>query len=184
MSSNKSRQVVCVIDACYSGAASLNGSKSTRRSNNANIASATYDRVWKKVPKAEGKYFLLSSQSYEKSWAMESNSLYTKFILEGLRGIEVKVDKNGRDIQYSGSVDNSGNVTPESLHDYVYNKVASIRIGEEIEQVPKIKVDTRIFLYEESNLLVRGFFRPVPYLAFPLYRNSMKGNGTETHHTI
>ena len=33
-------------------------------------------------------------------------------------------------------------------------------------------------------LLVRGFFRPVPYLAFPLYLNCKTGNGTETRHTI
>ena len=32
--------------------------------------------------------------------------------------------------------------------------------------------------------MVRGFFGPVPYLAFPLYRNSGSGNGTETRHTI
>ena len=32
--------------------------------------------------------------------------------------------------------------------------------------------------------MVRGFFRPVPYLAFPLYRNSASGNGTETRDTI
>jgi hypothetical protein len=35
------------------------------------------------------------------------------------------------------------------------------------------------------NLLeVRGLFRPVPYLAFPLYHNSISGNGTETRDTI
>jgi hypothetical protein len=32
--------------------------------------------------------------------------------------------------------------------------------------------------------MVRGFFRPVPCLAFPLYRNSGPGNGTETRDTI
>jgi hypothetical protein len=32
--------------------------------------------------------------------------------------------------------------------------------------------------------MVRVFFRPVPYLAFPLYRNSATGNGTETRDTI
>src|SRR6476619_1394205 len=33
-------------------------------------------------------------------------------------------------------------------------------------------------------LEVRGLFRPVPYLAFPLYLNSISGNGTETRDTI
>ncbi|HEX7258009.1 MAG TPA: hypothetical protein VF242_08100 [Nitrososphaeraceae archaeon] len=33
-------------------------------------------------------------------------------------------------------------------------------------------------------LQVRGLFRPVPYLAFPLYHNNDSGNGTETRFTI
>ncbi|MGB8087753.1 MAG: hypothetical protein WCF07_15825, partial [Nitrososphaeraceae archaeon] len=33
-------------------------------------------------------------------------------------------------------------------------------------------------------LQVRGSFRPVPYLAFPLYFNCATGNGTETRYTI
>ena len=32
--------------------------------------------------------------------------------------------------------------------------------------------------------MVSGFFRPAPYLAFPLYRNSASGNGTETRDII
>jgi tetratricopeptide (TPR) repeat protein len=107
----------------------------------AHISRIADDKIWKRVPKAEGKYFLLSSQSYEKSWAIEGNSLYTKYLLKGLKGVKFKVNENGKDIPYSGSVDNNGNVTPESLHDYVYNKVASYGVAEETEQVPKIKVD-------------------------------------------
>jgi hypothetical protein len=33
-------------------------------------------------------------------------------------------------------------------------------------------------------LQVRRFFRPVPYLAFRLYRNNVLGNGIETHNII
>ena len=32
--------------------------------------------------------------------------------------------------------------------------------------------------------MVRDYFRPAPYLAFPLYPNSASGNGTETRDTI
>lgn len=32
--------------------------------------------------------------------------------------------------------------------------------------------------------MVSGLFRPVPYLAIPLYRNSGSGNGTETRDSI
>ena len=76
------------------------------------------------IPKAEGKCLLLSSQAYEKSIASENtNSLYTRYIIEGLRGKESSTDEKGR--EYPASFDSMGNITPESLHEYVYLKVAN-----------------------------------------------------------
>ncbi len=139
MTSTLSKQIVCIVDACYSGAAKLGGSKSSGKDTSA-VASATYDKVWKRVPKAEGKYLLLSSQSYERSWSTETNSIYTRYLIEGLKGIPFEFDGNGESIPYSGSIDPNGNVTPELLHDYVYYKIASQKFEGEI-QIPKIKVD-------------------------------------------
>jgi len=39
-----------IIDACYSGAAKLPGSKYVSKDSNASVASATYDRVWERIP--------------------------------------------------------------------------------------------------------------------------------------
>ena len=39
-------------------------------------------------------------------------------------------------------------------------------------------------LHLQSLLELRGLFRPVPYLAYPLYLNSISGNGIETRDTI
>jgi len=49
-----------------------------------------------------------------------------------------------------------------------------------ISECRKKVYDSKILV----SCMVRGFFRPVPYLAFPLYRNSASGNGTETRDTI
>ena len=99
----------------------------------ADIAKANYDKIWKKTPKTKGIYLLLSSQSYETSNAeVKGNSLYTKHLIEGLNGVQPTVEGE----RYSGSIDENGNVTPESLHEYIYYKVADIT-----DQVPDIKVD-------------------------------------------
>jgi hypothetical protein len=55
-------------------------------------------------------------------------------LIEGLRGVKASNDEKGRETP--ASVDNNGNVTPESLHEYVYHKVAN-----EANQTPKIKSD-------------------------------------------
>jgi tetratricopeptide (TPR) repeat protein len=140
MNSSKSMQIVSVIDACYSGAATLSTTSTTTSKGMvakeaAGRALAAYDRVLENIPKAEGRCFLLSSQAYEPSLAAENSySLYTKFLIEGLRGAKPGVDEKG--LRYPGSVDDDGNVTPETLHKYLYHKVAN-----EAEQVPKIKSD-------------------------------------------
>ena len=140
MTSTLSKQIVCIAYACYSGVpAKLGGGKSSGKDTSA-VASATYDKVWKRVPKAEGKYLLLSSQSYERSWSTETNSIYTRYLIEGLKGIPFEFDGNGESIPYSGSIYSDINVTPELLHDYVYYKIASQKFEGEI-QIPKIKVD-------------------------------------------
>lgn len=137
MRSSKSMQIVSVIDACYSGAAVLPTirSKGMVAKETAGRALAAYDRILENIPKAEGRCFLLSSQAYEPSLADDdSYSLYTKYLIEGLRGTKPGIDEKG--LKYPGSVDDDGNVTPETLHKYLYHKVAN-----EAEQVPKIKSD-------------------------------------------
>jgi uncharacterized protein YjbI with pentapeptide repeats len=135
MGSCKSKRLVGIIDACYSGAADLPNTvlkklkKKTMAEGEAKIALANYDKVWKNTPKTKGIYLLLSSQSYETSKAEFSNSLYTRYLINGLKGIKPRNN-------YPGSVDDSGNITPDTLHEYVYNRVANIT-----DQVPDIKVD-------------------------------------------
>ena len=134
----KSKQIVCIIDACYSGTADLPESRYTKKAakDEAELALAAYDKIWKKTPKARGIYFMLSSQAYEPSLALEdNNSLYTRFLIDGLRGVQpMDFDENGRIIKWSGSVEENGDITPNSLHAYIYHKVA-----ESTKQVPQLK---------------------------------------------
>ncbi|MFZ0404270.1 MAG: hypothetical protein WAL79_00465, partial [Nitrososphaeraceae archaeon] len=53
-----------------------------------------------------------------------------------------------------------------------------ISVLESAAAVPRLSRTISILLE------VRGLFHQVPYLAFPLYRNSISGNGTETRDTI
>ncbi len=163
MDSSKSRTIVCIIDACYSGAVNLPNPKFDPKSPQADeevakFAIATYDRIFKNIPQAEGRCFLLSSQAYSRSWVVKSiddkydNSIFTKYLIEGLRGVKPTVGYNGRNIPYSGSVDENGHVTPESLHDYVYYKVAN-----EVRQLPVFKGvrSSRIILAKHPNLATK-----------------------------
>jgi hypothetical protein len=84
--------------------------------------SGIYDKIEENVPIAEGKCLMLSSQAYQGSQAEENtNSVYTKYLIKGLEGVEASVDEKG--IPIPGSVEENGNVTPQSLHDYFYNRV-------------------------------------------------------------
>ena len=138
MNSNKSKRIVCIIDACYSGAVKLIDSKMKSKGlakEEANLALATYDKIWRRIPKAEGRYLLLSCQAYGQSFAIgNDNSLYTKYLMEGLNGVGLTYT-TGFDHPIS-SVDDDGNVTPETLHNYVYQKVANVS-----DQIPRLKVD-------------------------------------------
>jgi C1A family cysteine protease len=153
MGDSKSRQIVGIIDACYSGAADIPNKglkKKSAAEGEADIALANYDKIWKKTRKTKGIALLLSSQSYETSNAQQnSNSLYTKHLIQGLMGVKPTVDEETRQpVRYSGSVDYNGYITPESLHEYIYGKVAN-----ETDQIPDIKVDrasTIILAYHQE----------------------------------
>jgi hypothetical protein len=138
MKNSKSTRIVAIIDSCHAGAMGLSDSKLKGSADaNAKLALAKYDQLSENVPKTEGKILLLSSQAYQPSEAIKGkNSLYTKFLLEGLNGVKFDKDPKGRSIDYTGSVDDNGRITPQLLHEYVYNKVATIT-----NQVPRIKGD-------------------------------------------
>ena len=133
----KAKRIVAIIDSCYSGTANLTGTKTLAKDNSKKVPQAIphFDRIWKNVPKTRRVCLLLSSQAYEPSYSVSgSNSIFTKYLLEGLRGIKFRYHRDGRKIEFSGTVNDYGEVTTDLLHEYIYNKVAS-----EEKQVPDMK---------------------------------------------
>lgn len=103
------KQIVCIVDACYSGSLKTNDLANVQNSIN---------KIWERS-KPEGVHLLLSSEATEKSRTEKgSNSTYTKYLLAGFRGV-----KRGEQ-ESSGSLDEYGYLTPKSLHQYVYQNVA------------------------------------------------------------
>jgi len=136
MAMSKSKRIVGIIDACFSGSINIPDSRQKKKSAEKNAVQSLgrYNTIWKNTPKNKGISLLLSSQAYEPSLAVENkNSLYTGYLLEGLNGVTDYRDENGF---VQGSIDTNGDVTPDSLHNYVCYKVST-----EADQIPKIKQD-------------------------------------------
>jgi tetratricopeptide (TPR) repeat protein len=166
VNTSKARQIVCIIDSCYSGAVNLEKKKlyaamgpEERDELTAKSARSTSDKILNNILKKEGRYFLLSTQSYAKSYAPKANqnpaskSYFTEYLIEGLKGAKPDVDENGRSISETGSIDENGYVTPESLHSYVsYNVVRKVT-----EQEPILKcmhTRDRVILVEYPQLAI------------------------------
>jgi hypothetical protein len=116
-----STKVVTILDSCYSGAARL-GKGPTDAAKLAQKLIGKGGGV-----QEEGQCILAASQSYQEAYGMNEGkgSVFTHYVVEGMKG-----DKD--------AADNSGNITPDTLGRYVYDKVTS----EYPNQKPIRKVST------------------------------------------
>jgi hypothetical protein len=138
-------QIVGIIDACYSGGVNLPDASIKSKSERAKDSAKEAWRKYNSTVAARGVALLLSGHSYEKSYALEGkNSVYTQHLLDGLQGV-----KSAAGIV--GSIDMLGNITPQSLHNYVYIRVASKY------QKPVIKIleSNQIIIVDSSQLKKR-----------------------------
>ncbi len=115
-----STKVITILDSCYSGAAKLGKGLEVKM------------RATKIISKGgevqdEGKCILAASQSYQEAYGTKEGeqSVFTHYLIQGLSG-----DKE--------AADTKGNVTPDTLGKYVYDKVTSIYPN----QKPIRKVET------------------------------------------
>ncbi len=100
MSLCKSRQIVVILDCCYSGAIADLLRKGE--------AGSAFDEL-----KAEGRVILASSSASESSWQMADGlSLYTRYLLEGMAGPAQSEGAEGKWI------------VARELHDYAKQKLA------------------------------------------------------------
>lgn len=104
-----STKIIAILDCCYSGAAKV----SKGDDEDAVKLGRAAMRNKLQALEGEGRCILAASQGLQKAYLLKehNHSLFTYYLLDGLRGA------NGE------SVDNDGNVTPDSLGKYVYDKV-------------------------------------------------------------
>jgi hypothetical protein len=127
MQASASSQIVTILDCCYSGSAQISKGNEDDR---AKFGLSAINRVSRTFRHGEGICLLASSQSYQEAYKLEEqdHSLFTYFLLEGLKG-----DKE--------ATDSDGYVTVDSLSNYVYDKIMELPEDKRPKQKPLRKVE-------------------------------------------
>lgn len=122
-----SSQIVAILDCCYSGSAKISKGN---EDDGAKLGVSAMNRVSKTFRPGEGICLLASSQSYQEAYKLEEqdHSLFTYFLLEGLKG-----DKGAADIE--------GYVTVDTLSNYVYDKITQLPEDKKPKQRPLRKIE-------------------------------------------
>ncbi len=123
MNRSYSQKIVAVLDCCYSGDAPIG--KGGDEEDAANAGRKALDEKSNMLDLGEGKCILAASQPRQKAFqiAQKDHSLFTYYLIEGLRGNEE-------------SVNNNGYVTADSLGRYAYDKIMSMPPEERFLQKP------------------------------------------------
>jgi hypothetical protein len=138
-------RVVVILDCCYSGSAKI--SKGDEE-DAAKIGGLIIEQKSRELPEGQGKYILASSQLHQEAYALKTgeHSVFTYYLLEGLRG---NVE----------SIDSEGNVTPQSLGNYIIRSIMRLPFDERPRQRPMIKAE------ESGNVILASYpeLRPPPH---------------------
>lgn len=129
-----STRIVTVLDCCYSGSAKVGKGGGDE----AMIGSRNINKSMRST--GEGKCILAASKSFQQAFGNEKGdrSLFTQYFLEGLKGSKE-------------SIDSKGNVTPDTLGKYVYNKVTSVHPSQ--KPIRKVEASGEIILASYFNLV-------------------------------
>lgn len=120
-------RIVTVLDCCYSGAAKLSKG---HEEDAAKLGTAAIDNRATVLQQGEGKCLLAASQAAQEAYALKEgdHSIFTYYLLQGLKGTEK-------------SVDTDGNITPYSLGNYVYRSILNLPAKKRPKQKPITKVE-------------------------------------------
>jgi uncharacterized caspase-like protein len=126
INSSSSMRMVTILDCCHSGTLNLaaKGDENAR----ARVAKETIDEESRNIQQGQGKFILAASQGYQEAYRLQEkgHSIFTYFLLEGLRGNE-------------NSLDIYGYVTPESLTKYISREVRNLPDEKRLNQTPVMK---------------------------------------------
>jgi len=140
MNRSISKRIVTILDCCCSGAAAISKGSEDEA---AKLTAVSINKKSKVLRQGEGKCILAASLATQEAYGLKEkgHSIFTYHLLDGLLGAKGE------------SIDNEGNVTPESLGNYIYDKVTE----SSIKQKPIIKTETsgKIILAIHPNLVKR-----------------------------
>jgi hypothetical protein len=140
---SNSIRIVTILDCCYSGAAKISKGIEDAAAKIGTAAIQDKARTLQQ-PQGEGKCLLAASQAAQEAYGLKEHdhSIFTYYLLEGLRGNEK-------------SVDIEGNVTPYSLGSYVYRTILNLPPKKRPKQKPITKVEASgdIILASYPNLV-------------------------------
>jgi hypothetical protein len=125
-------RIVTILDCCYSGKAKVGSKGHELISKGDEEAAATLGRdAMQTVPQqGEGKCLLAASQAAQEAYALKEgdHSIFTYYLLQGLRGNE-------------DSVEADGNVTPHSLGKYIFKSIMNLPPDKRPKQKPITKTE-------------------------------------------
>ena len=90
MNMSKSRYIVSIIDACFSGSVTIPNSEAIDSiAKEETRAMKSTERIWTTMSETDRMCLLLSSQSFDQSFVgnEDQNSIYTRYLIEGLQGV-------------------------------------------------------------------------------------------------
>jgi len=132
---------VAILDCCFSGGAvpTLTGKAGDDQEKEAESLGS--EGLHKVFAKSQGSCVLASSLSNKRSFSLadKSNSAFTSFIIEGLKGTKDSVDENGF-------------VTPEKLSKYVFTEMQKIPELANQKPVRNLSIAGDLILAEHKNL--------------------------------
>ena len=135
---SNSQRIVTILDCCYSGVAKIGKGN---EEDGAELGTAVIDDESKKLP--PGICLLAANHGYQEAyWLQEKGqSIFTYYLLKGLKGT-------------SNSVDINNNITPHSLSSYIYNEL--MNLPKRPKQIPiKVEAGEDIILAHYPTLAVK-----------------------------
>jgi uncharacterized caspase-like protein len=94
-------RIVTILDCCYSGAAKISKGIEDAAAKIGTAAIENKARILQQ-PQGEGKCLLAASQAAQEAYVLneQDHSIFTYYLLEGLRGTEKSVDVEGNVTPY------------------------------------------------------------------------------------
>ena len=147
MNNSSSTKIVTILDCCYSGAAKIaKGISKGGDDAAAKLGTAAIKDKSTNLHKNKGICLLAASQAAQEAYALNEgkHSIFTHYLLEGLKGNEK-------------SVDGLGNVTADSLGKYIHRAIVNLPSDRRPKQTPirKIEVGDEIVVAEYPHLAKR-----------------------------